>query len=143
MSIAEIIPDIWIGTIDVSPVLINSLNIQNVINCYNDMIFFGKSNTYTDLMRENMARDEIARMKIYLEKMCQFIYSNIKIGKPILLACKEEIRYKRSGLVVIAYLMKYGHMTIENAINAINSKTMKSVVIDKLDYMALVEFGIK
>lgn len=105
------------------------------------MLFFGRSNTYTELMRESIARDEIGRMKVYLEGMCQFIYSNIKTGKPIMLACKEEIHHKRSGMLMIAYLMKYGHMTIENAINAINSKTMKPVILDKLDYRALVEFG--
>lgn len=111
MSIIEIVPDIWLGTTDVSQTLIKTLNIQHIINC-----------------------DSIS--KAYLENTCQFMYTNIKTGQPVMLVCSN---FKRSGLIVIAYLMKYGHMSIEHSINAINSKVLKPIMIDKSEYRILME----
>lgn len=136
--IVEVLPDIWLGDTNISPRFIKEKNIKYVINCQEDLSFFGKSQEYVDLVKLSLMKKEIEGLLKYLHQITKHVYQTVRQGSPILIVCQTGL--KKAPLLIVGYLIKYGHMNLNNAINALNSKTPKKVNFNQLDRMGLQYF---
>ncbi len=138
MFLVEIIPDVWLGDTNFSSTTIKEKGIQYVINCQEDLFFFGRSRDYIDSIKESLMRDEIKGLNIYLHKMTEQIFQHLKKHESILIMCENG--QKKSPLLIIGYLIRYGHMSLESAINVINMKSERTLKLNQLDIIALQYF---
>ena len=118
MSKVEIVPDLWLGN-DQSAMGNTDDNFL-YINCSNDLNFLGRAKEYNIEIKNNLEKYEILKMYQYLNETVEFIYKNLINFKPILVHCESGTQ--KSASVVAAYLIKYGKMTIEQAIKLIRTK---------------------
>ena len=123
MNFIEIIPNLWLG--DDKSVFENMSTYKNLdfvfVNCNKDLEFLYKSKKYKDgQMKLNLEKYELIRFYKYLNDIVIFIYDNIKNNKSVIVHCNDG--NQKSPTIVAAYLIKYGKMTIEQAIKLIRTK---------------------
>ena len=123
MSACQIIHHIWLGDIRCAKNkhFFDENNIQVVINCSKDIPFYSN---YTENVRisihDNLENVEINRLYEYIPKAVEFIHKKILESKNILIHCYAG--RQRSASIVVAYLMRYGKLTLKDAILAVQSK---------------------
>jgi len=118
MILVEIIPNLWLGDID--SLKNNTIEINNIINCHKNLHFLGNYQNYRFETHTNIEKYEIIKMYEYLNETVDYIYNNIIKNKTILVVCENA--NQKSASVVCAYLIKYGKMSLINAIKSIRSK---------------------
>lgn len=135
MFLVEIVPDFWFGDNNILPRFIKEKDIKYIINCQEDLAFYGKSKDYIDSIKREMMRKEIGALYKYLIQMTQHIHSNIMKGEPVLV-----VGAKKAHLLILGYLIRYGHMSLEKGLTAINTKTPKKIVLSMNDKLGLQYF---
>lgn len=135
MFLVEVIPDLWFGDTNILPRFIKEKDIKYIINCQEDLVFYGKSREYIDSIRNQMLRKEIGALYKYLIQMTQHIYSNLIKGEPVLI-----IGLKKAPLLLLAYLIRYGHMSLDKALKAINTKTPTNIVLNNVEKLGIQYF---
>jgi protein-tyrosine phosphatase len=123
MSVCEILPGLWLGNINSakSNDFFQIYNISIVINCSKDIPFFSNFTKNIRIsVNDNLQRHEIDRMFDYLDKACDLIHNSLLNSESILVHCFAG--KQRSATLICAYLMKYGNMSLEVAIQSIKSK---------------------
>ena len=124
MYVVEIIPGLWLGdknsAFDVD--FLKNKNIQVVINCTMDVGFCDSDQLKQKIrvsIKDNLNSEEIHKMYVNLDLIVSKVYENIP-NYNILIHCKAGIQ--RSGTIMVAYLMKYADMSIDEAIRCVISK---------------------
>lgn len=123
MSVCEILPNLWLGSIIIAKnnEFFQDHDIDIVINCSTDIPFYSN---YTKNIRvkvnDNEEESEINKMTQYLNVMSDFICKNLQLHKKILVHCYAG--KQRSATIIAAYLMKYASMKLDDAIASIKSK---------------------
>lgn len=135
MFLVEIIPDLWFGDNNILPRFIKEKDIKYIINCQEDLGFYGKSKDYIDSIKQEMMRKEIIALYKYLIQMTQHIHNNIMKGEPILV-----VGAKKSHLLLLGYLIRYGHMSLDKGLLAINTKTPRKIILNVNDKLGLQYF---
>jgi len=138
MLLVEIVPDIWIGDVNILPRFIKEKDIKYIINCQDDLSFFGRSRDYIDSIKENMVRKEVGALQNYLFQMTQHIHQNVKKGEAILVVCQTAL--KKAPLLILGYLIRYGHMSLDKALTSINTKMPKPIILSQLDKLGMQYF---
>jgi hypothetical protein len=135
MYLVEILPDLWIGDTNVSPKIIKEKDIKYIINCHEDLAFYGKSREYIDSIKSEMMRKEIGALYKYLIQMTQSIYTNLIKCETVLI-----VGLKKSHLLIIGYLIKFGHMSLDSALTAINTKIHNKIILTNTEKLGLQYF---
>lgn len=135
MFLVEIIPDFWFGDNDISPKFIKEKDIKYIINCQEDLDFYGKSKEYIDSIKNEMMRKEINKLYKYLMQMTHHIKSNITQSEPILV-----MGIKKAYLLILGYLIRYGHMSLDKALFAINTKMPRKIILSMNDRLGMIYF---
>lgn len=135
MILVEIVPDLWFGDINILPRFIKEKDIKYIINCQEDLAFYGRSREYIDSLKQQMMRKEIGALYKYLNQMTQHIYTNLMKGEPVLI-----VGLKHAPLLIIGYMIRYGHMSLEKALKAINTKTPSRFGLNGYDKLGLQYF---
>lgn len=135
MILIEVIPDLWFGNTNISPKFIKEKDVKYIINCQEDLSFYGKAREYIDSLKQQMMRKEIGALFKYLNQMTQHIYANLMKGEPVLV-----VGVKHAPLLIVGYMIRYGHMSLEKALNAINSKTTEKIGLSQYDILGLQYF---
>lgn len=116
-SIHHIIDNIYLGNSD-SRHFIKDKSIDRVVEIgEEDELAFYRDIKINDLLTIKIADNRNAKINEYFEKVWEFI---IKNDKKVLIHCKMGT--SRSVTFVISYLVKMKKMTVEDAINFIDSK---------------------
>lgn len=138
MLLVEVVSDIWIGDTNIVAQFIKEKDIKYIINCQEDLGFFGKSRDYIDSIKEDMMKKEIGALQKYLFQMTQHILQNVKRNEAILIVCQSGL--KKAPLLALGYLIRYGHMSLDKALSALNTKMPRKVILTELDKYALLYF---
>ena len=123
MSATEILPNLWIsGIVGVrSNTFYKNNNIKCVINCSKDLPFFSSDTLNIRIpVHDNLKKIEIQNLYKYMEKATNIIHSHFKKNQAVVVHCYAG--KQRSASIIVAYLIKYGNMSIEDAVNSIKSK---------------------
>ena len=112
MNRIEILPNLWISTTaSANNKDMNVLtNISILINAEKELDF---------IYKQIYSNYDIIKLNKYLIKITEYIHSQLKNNKAILIFCNN---LKKSILIICAYLIKYGKILKDNAMNIINSK---------------------
>ena len=125
MSVCEIIPNLWLGDIRSAKNkhFFDENGINVIINCSKDIPFYSN---YGEKIRiavnDDLKRDEIDKMYQYLPKVTDLIQDKLEKNNKILVHCYAG--KQRSASVIVGYLMKYGNLSMKNAILAVQSKRL-------------------
>ena len=125
MAVCEILPNLWLGDIRSArnKAFFEDNNINIVINCSKDIPFYSN---YTKNFRisidDNLEKSEIDRFYLYIDKAVNLINNEILNSKNILVHCYAG--KQRSAALVSAYLMKYGNISLKEAIDSVKSKRL-------------------
>lgn len=123
MSVSEIVPNLWLGSIIIAKnnAFFQDHGIDIVVNCSTDIPFFSNFTKNVRVkVNDNEQLQEMNKMKQYLEVMGDFINRNLQNHKKILVHCYAG--KQRSATIIAGYLMKYAEMSLEDAIASIQSK---------------------
>ena len=133
MNFYQILPNIWIcyinpnytQTMNTSPtqflrIFTNKHNITKLIKPNKYLEFFGKSQQYIDLIKEQMEKDEIKKLYNYLLIISKNLFDYYVQGENTLIISGTDI-YKSLSLIIV-FLVKYADMNIQQSFTAIASK---------------------
>lgn len=135
MILIEVIPDLWFGDANISPRFIKEKDIKYIINCQEDLSFYGKSQEYIDSMKQQLMRKEIGALYKYLTQMTLHIYTNLMKGEPVLI-----MGVNQAPLLILGYLIRYGHMSLDKGLNAINTKLSNKIRLSPMSKLGLQYF---
>ena len=125
MSVAEILPNLWLGNILASRnskfFIDNNINV--VVNCSKDIVFSSKNTkNYRITVDDNLKEKEISIFFEYLEKIIPIIHNHLINNDIILIHCYAG--KQRSASIISAYLMKYSNMSLKQSIEVIKTKRL-------------------
>ena len=119
----EILPGIWISESNrLDSVFLEEKGISNIINVEKDLSFLGKSKNYNETIKENIEKYEILKMVNYLKEITLFMKNSIKKSENILVYCDSG--YQKSPTIILAYIIRYGYLKKEIAIEMIRTKLL-------------------
>ena len=125
----EIIPNFWISSLKkFNAERINTPLNKVKIDTTNKLSFIGKHRKYTGDLQKRILKNEILQLYKYVENVIKIVNDNIN-ENVITVVCSTGDQI--SPLIATCYLIKYGNMSFENALNSIKSKH-NSVVNDQL-----------
>ena len=121
LYMVEILPGLWIGG------LVDATNTdwlkQHEIECMISLTHQSVpqvEKNYLFKVKDNLDPVEIARMGKLLDKGVQIIHQHRMRDENVLVHCYAG--RQRSATLIAAYLIRYGRMTLESAVKAIQSK---------------------
>jgi dual specificity MAP kinase phosphatase len=144
----EIVPHLWVGDIDLAKNLIFlESNIDVVINCTEDIPFFCekmKSSRPIYTLRvpvnDDLEPTSVETLANLLPSVTSELYTHhFKYHRRILVHCFAGIQ--RSASVVAAYLIRYFHYSLHDAIVLLKSKRMVCFTPYNNFYLALEKFA--
>ena len=116
---AQILPNIWLGNEKVAnhKEFIKKKNIKFIVNCEKDLFFLDNANT----LNNNYDLDIIIKkLYQYWIDICKSIYENICEKNSVLIYCSDLDQ--KSPSVIMAYVLIYGNMELNNGITALQNK---------------------
>lgn len=141
MYATEILPNLWISSILTikNNQFYDINNIKCVINCSKEIPFFSENTLNIRIpVADNLKPAEVDRLYLYMDKATEIIHSHFKKYQGVLVHCYAG--KQRSASIITAYLMKYGNMSLEQAIYAIKSKRIGVFTPNNNFKNALVKF---
>jgi protein-tyrosine phosphatase len=119
----EILPNLWLGDINDSKntLWIELNNIKAILNCTKDLPFtIDNIAKYRIKVHDNLEIQEIENLFDYLEPATEIIYKHLRNNEAVLVHCFAG--KQRSASIVAGYLIKYGKLSVNSAIDCIKSK---------------------
>ena len=122
--IIEVIPHVWVGSINMlnNSNFIFEKNIKAIINVEKDLGFLDRKCEYNVLVQKNIEKYDIIKVSQYLDHSTKFIYEKIKKTEGVLVVCQKG--YLKAPLIILAYIIRYGLLDKEKAINMIRTKIL-------------------
>lgn len=137
----EFLPGLWISSINkLDNIFIEEKCIKNTINVEKDLNFMGKSEKYTDTVKENIEKYEILKMVNYLKEITLFIKNCLYKSENVLIYCDDCVQ--KSPTILLAYLIRYGYLTKEISIEMIRTKNINAFK-PHLKYDLVIDIFIK
>ncbi len=141
MNFYQVLPNIWIcivrpdyikrtPNINLKAILqefARKNSITKSIKAHKDLDFFGRSNQYIDIIREQMERDEIKKLYNYLLKTTKTLFDYYCQGENSLIISGVDIN--KSIAIITTFLIKYADMTVSQSIKSIQSKIKDNIII--------------
>lgn len=125
----EIIPNLWISSLKkFNAEMIKSPLDKVKIDTTNKLTFIGQHKKYSGDLQKRILKNEILQLYKYIENVINVINKNIN-ENVIIVVCSSGNQI--SPLIATCFLIKYGSMSYENALNSIKSKN-SAVVNDAL-----------
>ena len=121
----EIVPDLWISN---DKIVFSSKEAFNSINAGKDLSFLGKSKEYNNEIKANLEKYELIKLYKYLHDIVLKIFNKIKNHEKVVVHCKSSNEF--SILVILAYLIKYGNLTLQNSVNIIKTKKNHDIILN-------------
>jgi hypothetical protein len=117
----EFISGLYIGNSKVEDIrFINKKRISEIIYADKDLGFLGKWRGYATHLQEEVKKFEQEKSLEYLRKILIKINDILENGDKILIIDNTGVNF--SSLIVLSYLIKYGEITLQQAIKSWNSK---------------------
>jgi len=135
MIFIEIIPNLWIANSETLKYK-DRLGIDFIVNCQKDLHFLGKYNQYKMEIGKNLEKYEIVKMYEYLNETSEFINKKLLNNNSVLVVCENG--NQKSASIIAAYLMKYGKISLKNAILGMRTKH-KTVFYPSIHYLNSLE----
>ena len=122
----EFLPGLWVSkrSLTTNKNFIYSKSISVFINLIKDLNFLDKSYEYQDCIQKNIQRYEIIKMANYIDEITSFINKKLINNENILLFCENGI--DKSQYIILAYLIKYGYLEKNIAMDIIKTKIINA-----------------
>jgi hypothetical protein len=118
----EFLPGIWISNTKIfSEKFLKQKKINEIIDCNKSMNFFEGSENYIESIKNEIKKTNHVKLHKYLVDTTQHIHQNIINGNSMLIYDQHSI--KKAPVLLISYLMRYGHLTPAQTIQSYQSKS--------------------
>ena len=118
----EFLPGIWISNTKIfSEKFLKQKKINEIIDCNKSMNFFEGSENYIESIKNEIKKTNNIKLHKYLVDITQHIHQNIINGNSMLIYDQHSI--KKAPVLLISYLMRYGHLTPAQTIQSYQSKS--------------------
>ena len=118
----EFLPGIWISNTKIfSEKFLKQKKINEIIDCNKSMNFFEGSENYIESIKNEIKKTNHIKLHKYLVDITQHIHQNIINGNSMLIYDQHSI--KKAPVLLISYLMRYGHLTPVQTIQSYQSKS--------------------
>jgi hypothetical protein len=133
----ELLPGIWLSNSKtLSERFVKQKKIKEMLDCDKDMTFFDETQNYIVAIRNQIKKDQHIKLQSYLLKATDVIHQTILNANTLVI---YDPNITKKGIVlIIAYLLRYGHLKPEQTIRAISSKCKIPININE-DY----QLGLK
>lgn len=117
----EFISGLYIGNSKVEDErFLKKKRISEIIYVDKDLGFLGKWRNYASHLQEEVKKFEQEKASQYLKKILVLINNRLENGDKVLIIDNTGVSF--SALIVLSYLVKYGEITIQQAVKSWNSK---------------------
>jgi protein-tyrosine phosphatase len=121
MRANEIIPNLWLGNIQDSCDDLFIINFDIIINCTKELPFHNEKCKNIRLpIDDNLQPLELDNMYKCLDMITSYIHKELLKGKKIFVHCFGGVQ--RSATVIIAYLVRYTGLSLDECIKCVLSK---------------------
>jgi hypothetical protein len=137
----EFLPGIWLSNIKMfSEKFIKQKKIKDMIDCTKELNFFDGTENYIIAIRNQIKKEKHIKLQNYLIKITDVINQTILSGESLLIYDPDIT--KRGAVLIIAYLLRYGHLRPEQTIKSFMSKCKIPIKINE-DYQLALKFFSK
>jgi protein-tyrosine phosphatase len=130
LTASEVVPNLWIG--NANDILVGDFirSFDVIINCTKNIPFPAETQckTIRIFVDDNLDPVELDNLYKYLDKTTQYIHVHLLNGRRVFVHCYAG--KQRSASVIVAYMMRYFHMGLEDASTALQSK--RGIVFEPL-----------
>ena len=138
----EFLPGAWVSNTKLlSEKFLKQKKINEIIDCHKDMNFFEGSENYIEAIKIEIKKTNHIKLHKYLVDITQHIHQNIINGNSMLIYDQHSI--KKAPVILISYLMRYGHLTPVQTIQSYQSKSKLPLQISHDYQYALKIFNSK
>jgi protein-tyrosine phosphatase len=126
VTATEVVPNLWIGNYQDTAIPSFIKGFDVIINCTKNLPFPLEELCCPGVkqvrlsVEDNLQPAELDALYRYLDKVTQLIHANLMYGRRVLVHCFAG--KQRSASVIVAYMMRYFRMNLENASRALQSK---------------------
>ena len=113
----EILPDLWICKNKHLKKIDDNVYL---INCSESLSFLGKFKDYKDEIKQNILKYEIVQLYKFVMSTIDKIHNLVINNRTIIVSCNTSLQL--SPLVIIAYIIKYGKLPKNEAIQLFRTK---------------------
>ena len=139
--IVEFLPGIWISnTKSLSEKFLKQKKIKDMIDCDKELNFFEGSENYIIAIKNQIKKDQHLKLQTYLLKITEIIHQTILNAETLLIY--DPLSTKKSAILIICYLLRYGQLRPEKAIHSFISKSKIQIRLDE-DYQMALKFFYK
>ena len=139
----EIYPGLWLGDIIAASAkhFLKNKRIHCIFNCTVAMPFTDSKEVTTRIrvpVKDNLQIDQIYMLYKYLDKIVNIIFKQLQQGHNVLVHCHAG--KQRSVTVIAAFLMKYGDMSKDEAIDTLRTKRSVAALPEINFDQALIQY---
>lgn len=124
ITATEVVPHLWIGNYQDTAIPEFVAKFDLIMNCTKNLPFPAPEYCTAKQVRvsveDNLEPVELEALYRYLDKATQLIHANLMHGRRVFVHCFAG--KQRSAAVIVAYMMRYFRMSIEDACRALQSK---------------------
>jgi len=140
--IVEFLPGIWVSnTKSLSEKFLKQKKIKEMIDCNKELNFFEGSENYIMAIKNQIKKDQHLKLQTYLFKVTEIIHQTILNADTLLIY--DPLITKKAPILIISYLLRYGQLRLENAIQSFISKSKAEIKLDEDYQLALKLFHKK
>ena len=137
--VVEFLPGIWISnTKSLSESFLKQKKIKEMIDCNKELNFFESADNYIISIKHQIKKDQHHKLQSYLLKITEVIHQTILNADTLLIY--DPLITRKAPVLIIAYLLRYGHLRPEQTIQAFLSKSKVPIKIDEDYQLALKIF---
>ena len=138
----EFLPGIWLSnTISLNDNFLKQKRLTVMLNCDKEMNFFESAENYIVSIKNEIKKTNHIKLHKYLVDITQHIHQNISNGNSFLIY--DPFSIKKAPVILISYLMRYGHLTPLQTIQSYQSKSKLPLQISHDYQYALKIFNSK
>ena len=137
--VVEFLPGIWItNTKSLSERFLKQKKIKEMIDCNKELNFFESAENYIISIKNQIKRDQHHKLQKYLLKITEVIHQTILNADTLMIY--DPLITRKAPVLIIAYLLRYGHLRPEQTIQSFISKSKVPIKLDEDYQLALKIF---
>lgn len=134
----EFLPGLWLSnTKTLSEKFYQQKKLKEMIDCSKDLNFFREASNYIELIKTEIKRKEHHKLHQYLLQITEYIHKHLMKGLSILIYDPDATR--KAPIILIAYLMRYGQLSIDQITKVFDSKSKIPLQIND-DYKTALKY---
>ena len=134
----EFFPGIWISNSkSLNDSFLKHKRIEKLLDCEKELNFFDNAENYIESIKKEIKKTNHQKLYKYLLEITETLHNTILKGESLLIY--DQYGNRKAPVIIISYLMRYGHLNPVQTIDSYLSKSKLPLKIND-DYQTALKF---